>query len=188
MSNLQMIKQGLLEQNVGFMDRQIRAVVGAAMIIAVLLDRPEISGLWSLFLLLSIPLIGSAILAWDPIYALLGKSFYVAKEEDIQQRKWLYSNIGIVDRVLRFAIGVLLLMSVLTVNGEPAVISLVAIPFIATAIIAWDPVYALLGLNSFAKRIDAEVAEPGANHQSLAEYYQFPQLPKNDEAHFPRAA
>jgi len=191
MNKSQLASQPISNENVGFFDKQIRVAIGAAMIIAVLMNSPETMGAWKLLLLASIPVIASAILGWDPLYALMGKSTYVPKEEEIQQRDWTYSNVGIIDRGIRFAIGILLLADALTMANMPinAIMALMSIPFIVTAIIAWDPIYALFKLNSFAMKADAEIAEPGASDQSLARYYEFPNLPEqNLKAPYAKAA
>ena len=183
-------KQSYYEQNVGSMDRQVRFVIGFAMIVAVLLNQPETLGVWSLVLLASIPVIASAILGWDPIYAALGKSNYVPEEESIQQKSWTYSNLGIIDRSLRLFLGAAILIDILLMGDSPmqAALALVAIPLITSAMIAWDPIYALFNLNSFAARVDAEVAEPGANEQTLAQYYEFPNPPAVGRGSMPKAA
>jgi len=176
-----------LEQNVGFMDRQIRGVIGAVMIIGAMLISPEAMGIdvENFLFLASIPIIASAIIGWDPFYAMLGVSKYVEKEENIQQRNWSYSNLGIVDRVFRFVLGTLLLMGVLMTSATeiPAAATLFAIPLILSAMIAWDPIYAMFDLNSFATRADVEVAEPGSNEKTLARYYEFPGTNKEENTY-----
>lgn len=192
MSNPKYAKQDFFDQNVGSMDRQVRLVIGIAIIMAVLLNQPESLGAWNLALLASIPVIASAILGWDPLYAVLGKSNYVPEEEDIHQRSWTYSNLGIIDRSLRLVLGALIIVEVLSMGDSPmhAALALLAIPLITSAIIAWDPIYALFNLNSFAARVDAEVAEPGASEQTLAKYYEFPKLSpaKARDTNLPKAA
>jgi len=165
-----------LDQNISFTNRQIRAVLGASMVITPLIVSPETMGLWTVLLLASIPVLTSAIIGWDPVYAVMGKSTYVANEEEIHQRNWSYANIGIVDRTLRFGIGSMLIISLLTMSTMNAgmVFTLMAIPLITTAIMAWDPVYAILGINSFGSRVDVEAAEPEATEQTLAALYTFP--------------
>ena len=102
--------------NLSFLDRQIRAAIGAAMIAVPLSVNPETMGLWSIVLLASIPVIMSAITGWDVLFALVGKSSYVENEEDIQQRNWAYSNIGIVDRLVRLVVGSTLLYVLFTIS------------------------------------------------------------------------
>jgi len=181
--------QFALEQNVGYMDRQIRGVIGSAMILVAMLSIPESTDMVSLLFLASIPVIASAIIAWDPFYAIIGISSYVDKEENIQQRNWVNSNLGIVDRVFRFVLGTLLLMGALVTGGAevPVVATLFSIPLILTAVIAWDPIYAMFELNSFARRVDVEAADPGSSDKTLAICYEFP-VSKQSANDYPKAA
>ena len=170
------IRQYALDQNLSFMDRQIRAVIGSTMLAAPMMFGPEILGMWNMLMLAAIPVISSAIIGWDPIYALTGKNSYVANEEEIHQRDWSVSNVGIMDRGIRAGIGLLMLYSLMTMGtmNMDMVFSLLAIPLIMSAITAWDPVYAALGINSFGSRIDVEAAEPYATEKTIAEFYEFP--------------
>lgn len=178
-----------LRQNLGFADRQIRAVIGTLMLATPVFAVPETLGLWSIVMLASIPLMVTAIMGWDPIFASTGTSTYKGKAEDIHQRHWTNANIGIIERVVRLGIGLSLLialMGVSTMNGSMA-LTLLAIPLIVTAITAWDPIYAAMSMNSFGSRIDVEAAEPGVSDKKLAEYYEFPQN-KVSSDQYPRAA
>lgn len=167
----------IYKSNLNFTDRQIRYVVGAALLAIPLLVQPETMGLWTIMILSSIPVITTAILGWDPLYAVLGKTTYVEGEEEIQQRSWTCPNIGILDRAIRLTIGGVLLASLLTLNtmSTEMVIALLSIPLIVSAITAWDPIYAALGSNSFASRGDVTAAEPEASDQTIAACYEFPQ-------------
>ena len=178
----------IMEPNLSFSDRQFRFVIGATMIAVALIMSPETMGMWSIVILASIPFITMAITGWDPVYAMLGKSSYVEGEEDIQQRTWSCPNIGAIDRAVRFGAGLMLMASLLTMNIMEAdmVFTLLAIPLIITSITAWDPLYAALGINSFASHVDVEAAEPDASKKTLAACYVFPQ-PQNSTA-IPRAA
>lgn len=178
-----------LSQNLGFMDRQLRAVIGALMIITPMLMVPGTIGVWSLLILASIPVIATAITGWDPLYAIFEKSTYAPYDEDIQQRNWSYANMGIMDRGIRAGVALTLLYALMTMGSMTAemVVSFLAIPMIMTAITAWDPIYAALGINSFGSRTDVEAAEPEATEQTLAAYYEFPQ-PRNVGKVYPQAA
>lgn len=159
------------------------------MIAAVLVIAPETLGLWSVALLASIPFIVMSIIGWDPLYAIAGKSTY--REGDIEQRSWSCANLGTIDRGIRLGIGMLLVMSLLTMNvmSVELVIGLLAIPLIATAMFAWDPIYAALGINSFASIIDVEAAEPNASDEDLCSCYNFPLTNSlNTKEDYPRAA
>jgi hypothetical protein len=174
-----------MEPNLNFTDRQIRFVVGAIMIGSVLFVAPQTMGMWSLVALASIPIIASAIIGWDPLYAIAGKSTYVEGEEDIHQRCWTCSNVGTIDRAVRIGVGSMLIASLLTMNAMQAdmVITLLSIPLIVSAITAWDPIYAALGINSFSSRIDVQAAEPDASENTLAECYVFPQRQRASAAY-----
>jgi hypothetical protein len=176
------------DPNLSFTDRQIRYIGGIALIAVPLLVAPETLGLWSVMVLSSIPLIATAIMGWDPLYALVGRTTYAEGEEQIQQRRWTCPNIGIIDRVVRFGLGAGLIMTLFgmsTMSAEMA-ITLLAIPLIATAIIAWDPIYAAMNVNSFASRIDVDAAEPESGEQAIATCYTFPTQQK--KMGYPRAA
>ncbi|MGD8938928.1 MAG: DUF2892 domain-containing protein [Gammaproteobacteria bacterium] len=170
-------RRKIIAQNIGFIDRQIRALAGAAMLITPLAIQPETMGSWSIIILLAIPLISSAIIGWDPIFALFGKSTFVETEAEIQQRSWSVANIGIMDRGIRLGVGGILLYSLLTITTTMTpgmAMTLLAIPLIVSAITAWDPIYAALNINSFGSRIDVEAAEPEADLATLAKCYKFP--------------
>ena len=171
------LKRGVMDMNISFKDRQVRFVAGAAVIAATLVAAPDSLGNWSYLLLASIPLITFAIIGWDPFYALAGKSTYVEGEEDIHQRSWTCPNIGRIDRTARFIIGAMLIYTLLTANvvNAEVVLTLLAIPLIVTAIAAWDPLYAIFGINSFASRTDVKAAEPEISERTLATCYTLPQ-------------
>lgn len=173
------IERQRLRQNIGFADRQVRAVIGTLMLAPAFTVSGELGEL-SLLLLASVPVLISAIIGWDPLYAAMGKSTYEGSSEDIRQRHWTNANIGIIERGIRLGAGVMLLTLLLgmtSMNAELA-FALLAIPLIATAITAWDPLYAAMSSNSFASHLDVEAAEPGLNDDSLARYYVFPQKQK----------
>lgn len=164
--------------NLSFTHRQVRFVLGATMLVVPMIAAPETLGMWSFVLLASIPVMATAIMGWDPVYAVLGKSSYIPGEEDIQQRNWALPNIGILDRGVRFSIGAILILSLLGM-GAPQInvaLGLIAIPLITSAIIAWDPIYAAFRINSFGSRTDVTAAEPNTSETTLAKCYTFPSL------------
>ena len=183
------MKRNFMQPNLSFSDRQIRFVIGATMIAATLIVTPETMGMWSIVALASIPFIAMAIIGWDPLYAIAGKSAYVEGEEDIQQRSWTCPNIGAIDRAVRFGAAMVLMATLMTMDVMQAglVITLLAIPLVVTAITAWDPIYAALGVNSFASRIDVETAELDADEKTLGACYSFPQSSRSSVP-YPRAA
>lgn len=174
------MNRGIMKPNLSFSDRQVRFVIGATMIAGTLIAMPETIGLWSIVLLASVPFIAMAINGWDPLYALIGKSAYVEGEEDIQQRSWTCPNLGLIERAVRLGVGMTLIATLMTMNVMQAdlIMTLLAIPLIMSAIIAWDPLYAMLGINSFASRVDVETAELDASEQTLGSCYDFPKPAK----------
>jgi hypothetical protein len=175
-------------KNLGFADRQTRAVIGTLMLATPMLAIQGTLGLWSILMLGAIPVLITAITGWDPLYAAMGKSTYESQSEDIQQRHWTHPNVGIVERGIRLGAGLIMLSTLLgmpLMNADIA-LALLAIPLIVTAITAWDPLYAAMSVNSFGSRLDVEAAEPGINEKSLAEYYEFPQ--QVDSGQYPKAA
>ena len=175
--------------NLGFTDRQMRFLIGAGLIVTTLMVAPDPLGLWSIALLASIPVITTAIAGWDPVYAIMGTSTYASCEDDVQQRSWSCPNIGTMDRAVRAVIGITLIASLFAINTmhAEALMAFVGIPLVISAIIAWDPFYAMLGTNSFASRADVEVTEPEANEQVLSSCYDFPNI-TNKERKLARAA
>jgi hypothetical protein len=172
-----------LSQNLGITDRQIRALIGTLMLAIPMFGVTGTLGLWSILMLASIPVLVTAIIGWDPLYAVIGKSTYQRQEEDIQQRHWSNANMSIFERGIRLGIGIAMLgamMAVPSMTLEMA-FALLAIPLIATAITAWDPLYAAMRINSFGSKFDVEAAEPGINENTLAEYYEFPQPRKHSD-------
>ena len=176
-------------QNLGFMDRQARTTIGTLMIATPMFAVPETMGLWSILVLAAIPVLSTAIIGWDPLYELMEKTTYVTHEENIQQSNWSCANIGIIDRGIRFGVGLTLLYALMrmgTMTTEMA-LTLLAIPLIVSAITAWDPICAALKINSFGSRIDVEAAEPDVDRQTLAEYYEFA-IPQQSTRHYLNAA
>lgn len=166
-----------LGQNLGFADRQIRAVIGTVMLTAPVLTVSGSIGAWGILMLASVPVLVTTIMGWDPLYALMGKSTYEYHSEDIHQRHWTHNNIGIVERGIRFALGIMLLTALMGMPSMNAAMAfaLLSVPLIVTAITAWDPFYAAMSMNSFSSISDVEAAEPGMSETTLAEYYEFPQ-------------
>lgn len=183
------MKRSIMTPNLSFADRQIRFVLGATMIAATLIVTPETMGMWSIIALASIPFIAMAIVGWDPLYAIAGKSAYVEGEENIQQRSWTCPNIGAIDRAVRLGAGMVLMATLLTMSVMQVdlIVTLLAIPLVVTAITAWDPIYAALGVNSFASRIDVETAELDADEKTIGACYSFPKSGRTAVS-FPRAA
>jgi hypothetical protein len=116
------------------------------------------------------------MIGWDPLYTLLGLNTDKQHDEEIHQRSWMLSNVGMFDRVLRIALGASLIGFTMsgTFTGVEMVAALVAVPLIITALIAWDPIYALTDINTFASRHDVEMANIELREETVAKLYDFP--------------
>ena len=62
------------DPNLSFTERQLRYIGGIALIAVPLMVAPETLGLWSIMVLSSIPMITTAVMGWDPLYALTGRT------------------------------------------------------------------------------------------------------------------
>jgi hypothetical protein len=164
------------QHNLSITDREVRVLVGAGMIAAVMINASSPIGAMPYLALVAIPFIITALIGWDPLYSLVGLNTDKQRDDEIQQRNWAYNNIGMFDRAIRFALGSALIAFTLSgaVAGWEAVASLAAVPLIATAIFAWDPFYALTNNNTFASRYDVEMANTELGEDTVAKLYDFP--------------
>jgi hypothetical protein len=173
----------VLTPNISYQNRQVRILTGCALIVALMITAPTPLGLWGLAALVAIPLVGSGIIAWDPFHALFGINHYRESEGEIQQRSWSCPNIGKVDRIARLAVGVLLIATAFigTEIVWQSITVLMAIPVIMSAILAWDPLYALAYTNTFATKSDVQSADPDLEEKTLAKFYRFPTVTPADK-------
>jgi len=63
----------------------------------------------------------------------------------------LLPNLGKIDRVGRCLIGILLIGATLT-GFAPNIAAIIAIPVVFMGLIAWDPIYEIIGFNTTARR------------------------------------
>lgn len=183
--------QKVLTPNISYQNREIRILAGMAMIISLMVAAPTPIGLWGLVALAAIPVIASGIIAWDPVHALFGINGYNAAEGEIKQRRWSCPNVGTVDRIARFGVGTLLLATAFTSTEImwQSITTLLAIPVIMSAIVAWDPLYALAYTNTFASKSDVQSADPELKDSTLAKFYHFPSAaPENKVGSLGQAA
>ena len=68
-------------------------------------------------------------------------------------------NIGMNDRVNRIIVGSMLILALMVTDNTPAWIALAALYPVLTAIIAWDPVYAVF--NQLAKLFNTRTLKKG---------------------------
>ena len=164
------------EHNLGITDREVRVLVGVGMIAAVMFFAPAPIGLWSLLALVAIPLVITGMIGLDPLYALFGLNTDKQHDNMIHQHGWMLSNIGMFDRVVRIALGASLIGFTMSgaFTGVEMIAALVAIPLIVTATIAWDPIYAMTDINTFASRFDVEMANTELREETVAKLYDFP--------------
>lgn len=141
--------------NIGSLDRVARIVL-ASTLIAIPLTGVEPSEANLVMMLVAIPLVMSAIMAWDPIYAFFKVRTATLKarplagwNSDTRDNDGL--NVGWIDRVGRFGLGAALLSVTLIGTVDGAVHSyaaLASIPIIMTGVIGWDPFYHVFGLRT----------------------------------------
>lgn len=69
----------------------------------------------------------------------------------------LVSNLGVIDRATRYLVGAVLIGSLLLVGavasaawpiGWLVMLPLISIPIVISAIVRWDPIYAIFGVSS----------------------------------------
>lgn len=150
--------------NVSTLDRLARLVLSALLIAIPLLEPTEMN---MLMMLVAIPLVMSAIMAWDPVYAL----FKIRTATLHAQPAFAWGrraesegdgpNVGMLDRVVRLSFGAALLSVPLlfswleSIDTDVLVFStLAAIPIVLTSAIGWDPIYQVLGLRTATLSVD----------------------------------
>lgn len=71
---------------------------------------------------------------------------------ELKMKRYMSRNMSDGDRAIRTLIGAILIGAVMISNGAtlawPGVLILLAIPLLITAIIGWDPLYALMNINT----------------------------------------
>jgi hypothetical protein len=79
-------------------------------------------------------------------------------EQQRLRRQRLRQNLGLADRQIRAVIGTLLLtIPILAITGPLglwSVVMLASIPVLNTAITGWDPIYAIIGKNTYQARLE----------------------------------
>lgn len=75
---------------------------------------------------------------------------------------WTTCNLGIYDRILRFGVGMGIVVIVLGWPAAPPWLALLTPALVIPAIIAWDPVHALLGRAKTGKSIPVRMTEKPA--------------------------
>ena len=139
--------------NVGGADRLLRIILGGVLIADGLYGAGSMSLLGAVLIFLSVPLIISAIVAWDPIYAMFKVRTATLRVNDTlfaRNRKHNANggiNVGTVDRMTRITLAGVLLATPFILAGSvgyAAVIgTMLGIVVMMTAITGWDPIYQL---------------------------------------------
>lgn len=144
-------------QNVGIGDRIFRYVVGSGLIglfMAYAANGNRYDELLNTLALVSIIIIASAIIRWDPVYAMLGINTIAKTREKIRSS---VANVGMTDSAVRLAIGSSMIGGFMLFSPTPvgwsALLPLLAIPIVATAILGWCPLYSLSNVNTTRTRL-----------------------------------
>ena len=165
--------------NVGGFDRVIRVALGA-LLLADGLHGTGPLGMDGVLMLVSIPLIISAIIAWDPLYALFQVRTATLPAHQIPQ--WKLStlnanggiNVGTADRLLRIVLASGLLATPFLWTGSIGIMAVATtgagIIVMMTAVMGWDPFYQSAGVRTVTLPIES-VPEHGKdddiNHLDL---------------------
>ena len=149
--------------NVGGLDRVLRIGLASVLIMDVLHGTGPL-GLEPYFAIAAIPLIMSAILAWDPIYALfdvrtvtLRGSMPQAANPERLIATFAGINAGAADRLYRVLLASLLIATPFLwteVIGMGAIVGTYAgVAIMMTAIMGWDPLYHLADVRTATLKI-----------------------------------
>lgn len=135
--------------NVGTADRYVRFAIGSGLIAVPLLFSGVDAELAVLTSLVAIPVIFTAIARWCPVYALLHVHSIIRQQSDTE---FYDQNVSAADAVARYVLGAVLIMSsmVFTNVADPwlVVLALIAVPVIQSAIMQWDPIYAVFDIGT----------------------------------------
>ena len=169
-----MIKQAMLKyewfkSNVGFIDRELRIIIGSAVMLAIMFASPIMTWSLAIAMLIMIPVVMSSIIGWDPLYALVGISTR-RHDETIEQRDWACPNVGTVDRLGRLAIGVALIIATLMEVTHTST-AIAAIPLVISALIAWDPLYAMMRVNTIGSTAELKSSDLDIGGATLHNLY-----------------
>lgn len=143
--------------NVGLIDRVVRFVASAAMVASFMAYQEAGTGLYAGLALLAIPVFTSALLRWDPIYALLG----VNTTGEVVGDGFAEQNMGNLDRTIRYGVsGAMVVGFMVTATapiGASALLPLLAIVVFGTAVTGWCPLYTLGNLSTRPVRESGEI-------------------------------
>ncbi|WP_455376063.1 YgaP family membrane protein [Kaarinaea lacus] len=140
--------------NVGTVDRYVRFTTGAGLIAIPLFYSGVDAEYAALTSLVAIPIIFTAIARWCPVYALLHVHSIRRK---LSNAEFYDQNVSVSDAVTRYLLGTVLIMATMmfTNVADPwlVVLALIAVPIIQSAIMLWDPMYALFDIRTYKSRV-----------------------------------
>ena len=162
-------RQNFTAANVGSFDRLMRTILGSVLIVDGMYSAaPTLGLLGAGLILLSVPLFTSAIMAWDPIYAMLKirtatfrtKDTHLAENQKHNANGGI-NNVGTVDRVFRMALASLLLATPAILAGPVGYVAvagtLAGLIVMATVITGWDPIYQLARIRTVTLPITSAI-------------------------------
>lgn len=162
------------KSNVGGIDRILRTGLASVLIMDVLHGSGGL-GLEPFFAIAAVPLVITAILAWDPLYALFNVRTVTlrgAKSEgariDQQITTFAGINVGAIDRLYRVLLAGLLIATpfvwVEAIGMGAAAGIYLGIAVMMTAIMGWDPLYQLADIRTATLKI-ATAPQPSYNEE-----------------------
>ena len=189
-------RQCFTAANVGRLDRLMRTILGGVLILDGMFSAaPTLGLLGAALILLSIPLFTSAIMAWDPIYAMLKIRTATIRKNDIHPAENQkhnanggINNVGTVDRVFRMALSSLLLATPAILAGPVGYVAVTGVlaGFIVmmTVITGWDPIYQLARIRT----VTLPMASAIIAHSSIEELTLIDDVKGDNEDIFQKAA
>ena len=183
------------KSNVGGYDRLLRFALGGVLIADGLHGTGPL-GIDAWLLMLSIPVIVSAIIAWDPIYALFKVRTATLRTHEVPYWRLMEMNangginIGTMDRIARIALAGVLLATPFVWAGPIGAVAfagtVAGIVVMMTAVIGWDPVYQLTGARTATLPI--ETAPDYSTHDDVGELTLFDTVKGDDLDVYQKAA
>lgn len=181
--------------NVGGTDRLLRAVLGAVLLADGVYGTGPL-GLDAFLIMLSIPLILSAMIAWDPFYSLFKVRTATLRASSSPPRNWRQLNpngginVGTIDRISRAAIATVLMATPFllpgTIGVTTAIAALAGIVVAMTALTGWDPIYAAAKLRTATLPI--ETAPQLTTHSSVGRLALIDEVVGDDADVYQKAA
>ncbi len=151
-------------QNLGSGDRLIRYIVGATLIglfMAYQGASNRYDELLAALALVAVVVISTAIIRWDPVYAMLGINTVAHARRRARNP---YANVGMTDSASRLAIGSIMIGGFMLFSPTPVgwtvIMPLLAIPVISTAIIGWCPIYSVAKMNTTPRSSRRKIIRP----------------------------